>query len=347
MKIQRRKAVVATAGLAFAAAAWMPFAVEAKNSDGKFVIAVSLQSETEPIWHLWVKMMEEEAAKQNAVIVVQYANRDPSKQAAQVESMLAQQPDAFIFNPVNGATAGPIVDEIKAEKIPVVAFDDIVVNSKTDFLVTRDNHKVGVLQAQEALKFAPKGNYAFIKGNPSWSGWPLIVSGYEEVFKDNKDIKVVFDQNADWDPAKAQSLAENALSANQDNLVAIVTMNDGMATGVTAAVKSRNLVGKVYVSGLDGETQALRSIAEGAQTMTVYTDVRDYSIAAVDAAIALAKGETPAADQMTASPSGDIPTHLVKIMAVTKDNLCDTIKNKMVPGWTSVEDVFGKADACN
>lgn len=342
-KIRTLRLAVGAALIAGAIAA--PQMADAKDADGKWVIAVSLQSETEPIWHLWVREMEAEAAKQNAKIVVQYANRDPARQAQQVEAMLGQSPDAFIFNPVNGSTAGPIVDEIKADGIPVVAFDDVVLNSKTDFLVLRDNYRVGVLQAQEALKAAPKGNYAFIKGNPSWSGWPLIVKGYDDTFKGNTDIKVVFDQNADWDPAKAQSLTENALSANHDDLAAIVVMNDGMATGVTAAVKSRNLAGKVFVSGMDAETQALRSIAEGAQTMTVYTDVPDYSIASVRAAVALAKHETPQSDKVTSTPAGDVPTHLVSIVAVTKENLCKVIPT-MAEGWTSVKDVFGNADAC-
>jgi D-xylose transport system substrate-binding protein len=345
--VSRKSGLAAAVHVATLVAAVIgPQVANAKDANGRYVVAVSLQSETEPIWHLWVNAMKAEAEKENATIIVQYANRDPAKQAAQVEQMLAQNPDAFIFNPVNGGTASTIVDEIKDAKIPVVGFDDVVPNSKVNFYVLRNNHQVGILQAQLALKYAPKGNYAFIKGNPIWTGWAPIVKGYDETLKGNPDIKVVFDQNADWDPAKAQSLAENALSASQDNLQAIVVMNDGMATGVTAAVQSRNLAGKVYVSGMDAETQALRAIVNGAQTMTVYTDIQDYSVSAVKAAIMLVKGETPPSDQMTSTPMGDVPTHLVQIVAVTKDNICDVIQHKMIAGWTSVADVFGKADAC-
>ncbi len=323
-----------------------PLVASAKDADGKLVIAVSLQSEQEPIWHLWVNSMTAEAERQNARLIVQYANRDPAKQAAQVEQLLAQNPDAFIFNPVNGGAAGPTVDSIKEEKIPVVGFDDVVTGSLTDYLVTRDNYQVGVLQAQEALKVAPKGNFAFIKGDPTWSGWPLIVKGYKDTLAANPDVKTVFDQNANWDPSKAQALAENALSANGDNLQAVVVMNDGMATGVVAAVKSRNLSGKVFVSGMDAETQSLKSILDGGQTMSVYTDIDDYGSWAVKAAVALAKGETPPSDRMTSTPVGDVPTHLVKTFAVTKENLCETITTKMIAGWTTVQEVFGKPDAC-
>jgi D-xylose transport system substrate-binding protein len=327
------------------AALVLPQTASAKDADGKWVIAVSLQSEQEPIWHTWVAMMEAEAERQNAVLIVQYAQRDPAKQAAQVEQLLAQQPDAFIFNPVNSGTAGPLVDAIKSEGIPVVAFDDIVENSTTDYLVIRDNYGVGYMVAQAALKAAPSGNYAFIKGGPAWNGYKVVVQGYEDALKDAKDIKVVFDQDAGWDPAKSQSLTENALSANNDDIAALIVMNDGMATGVTAAVKSRNLAGKVFVSGMDGEPQALKNILDGVQTMTAYTDLEDYGSMTVKAAVMLANGETPPSDQMTSTPAGDVPTHLVRVIEVNKDNLCDVVTNKVAPGWVSVKDVYG-TDTC-
>lgn len=350
MKVQNlmaRKAnalkVAASAALLLAAVA-VPQAAAAKDANGRLVIAVSLQSEQEPIWHTWVAMMKAEADRQKATLIVQYAQRDPAKQASQVEQMLARKPDAFIFNPVNSGTAGPIVDGIKSAGIPVVAFDDIIMNSKPNYLVIRDNYGVGVMVAKAALKAAPKGNYAFIKGGPAWNGYKVVVKGYEDTLKGNKDIKVVFDQNAEWDPAKSQALTENALSANRDNLAALVVMNDGMATGVTAAVKSRNLGGKVFVSGMDGETQALKNIVAGVQTMTAYTDLKDYGAATVKAAVMLANRQTPPSDQMTSTPAGDVPTHLVRVIEVNKGNVCDVVKNKMAPGWTSVKDVFGTPD---
>jgi D-xylose transport system substrate-binding protein len=322
-----------------------PQAASAKDANGKLVIAVSLQSEQEPIWHTWVATMKAEADRENASLIVQYAQRDPAKQAAQVEQMIARKPDAFIFNPVNSGTAGPIVDEIKDAGIPIVAFDDIVMNSTTDYLVIRDNYAVGVLQIKAALKAAPKGNYAFIKGGPAWNGYKVVAKGYEDALKGDKDVNVVFDQNANWDPAKAQSLTENALSANQDNIAALIVMNDGMATGVTAAVSSRNLAGKVFVSGMDAETQALKNIVAGVQTMTVYTDLEDYGASTVKAAVMLANKKKPPSDQMTSTPAGDVPTHLVRVVEVNKGNICDVVKNKMAPGWTSVEAVFG-APSC-
>jgi D-xylose transport system substrate-binding protein len=330
-------------GLLAWAMACLPQLASAKNADGKWVIAVSLQTEQEPIWHTWVAMMQEEAKAQGAVLIIQYAQRDDAKQAAQTEQLLAQTPDAFIFNPVNPASAGPIVEGIKAENIPVVAFDNVVENTLTDYLVIRDNYQTGKLAAEAAVKAAPSGNYAFIKGGPTWNGYKSVVSGYSDALKNATDIKTVFDQNTEWDPARAQSLAENALSANKDDIAAFIVMNDGIATGVTVAVSSRNLSGKVFISGMDGETQALKKILTGAQTMTVYTDLEDYGRTAVRTAVMLAKGEKPPSDQITRTSAGDVPTHLVGVTSVDRSNLCEVITTKMAPGWTSVQEVYGTA----
>jgi ABC-type xylose transport system substrate-binding protein len=79
--------------------------------------------------------------------------------------------------------------------------------------------------------------------------------------------------------------------------------------------------------------------------MTAYTDLEDYGSMTVKAAVMLANGETPPSDQMTSTPAGDVPTHLVRVIEVNKDNLCDVVTNKVAPGWVSVKDVYG-TDTC-
>jgi D-xylose transport system substrate-binding protein len=321
--------------------------VYAKTADGKLLVAVSFQRQQEQRWAVDRAAMEAEAAKQNVVLRFEYANGDPIKQAAQVESLLNLSPDVLIICPVNAATAGPIVNSAKEAGVKVIAYDGGVTSAKVDFYITRDNHQVGVLQAQEALKFAPKGNYALIKGDTQWQELPAFVRGWEETLKGHGDIKVVFDQyTTGWSPTGAQAHAENVLSAQSDNLAAFLVMNDSMATGVTQALKSRNLEGKVFVSGNDAETPTLKRIKEGSQTMSVYTDIDDFGSSAIHAAIALANGEVPPHDKMIDQGAGEVPTHIVPIKAVTKDNLCDTVKT-MAKGWTSVAEIFPDPAECN
>ena len=162
----------------------------------------------------------------------------------------------------------------------------------------------------------------------------------------NENIKVAYEQwTPRWDPIIAQSNAENALSANNDSIAAFIAMNDGMANGISQAISARGLQGKIYVSGLDGDTSALKLIHDGVQSMTVFGDIEAGGAAAVRAAVALAKKEKPEFDKMVDLGAGEVPTYYMPITAVTKDNLCEFLKGAP-EGWTSVEEVFGDSGEC-
>src|SRR6185503_5808277 len=84
---------------------------------------------------------------------------------------------------------------------------------------------------------------------------------------------------------------ENALTKQNDKIDVFIASNDGMASGVIAALSKRGLAGQIIVTGQDAEKSALQSIAEGKQTMTVYKPIIPLANAAVAAAVKLAKKE--------------------------------------------------------
>ncbi|WP_082407325.1 substrate-binding domain-containing protein [Mesorhizobium sp. 1M-11] len=323
------------------------FAPGTAVAEDDVTIGVAMNRQAERRWAVDREAMEAEAAKLGVKLIFQYANSDPSLQTSQVENLLSQQVDALILVPVDREAAGALVKSAQADGIPVVGYDGGTTTAKLDYFVTRDNASVGTLQADAAIAFAGNGNYAIFKGDSGNDVAQTIAGSYEKVFKEHADAKIVFDQFiSGWSPSTAQANAENVLSANNDQVNAFVVTNDGMATGVAQAIRSRNLAGKVFLSGLDGETANLRLIAEGVQTMTAWTDLVDHGRAAVRAAAALVKNEVPEHDVMLDLSAGEVPTHLVPISSINKDNLCKFVTTDAPKGWTSVEEVFGSADAC-
>nr|WP_240973071.1 substrate-binding domain-containing protein [Nonomuraea sp. FMUSA5-5] len=86
--------------------------------------------------------------------------------------------------------------------------------------------------------------------------------GFQQQIATHKDIRVVATQAADFDRAKALNVMTNVLQANPD-IDGVYAANDEMAMGVLAALKARNLVGKVKVVGNDGIADALAAVAAG------------------------------------------------------------------------------------
>jgi D-xylose transport system substrate-binding protein len=307
------------------------------TDDGQLTIGLAMKTQLQRRWEFDVRAMQAECDALGAKCIVQYANDDPAKQASQVENLLSQQIDVMVLVPVNGDAGQALLAQAHAQGVPVVDYDEFIPGS--DFFVTRDNAAVGTAQAEAALKFAPNGNYALIKGDPGNPVAQEINAAYEKVFA-GKPIKIVYNQyTKNWDPATAQSAAENVLSANSDNIAAMVTSNDGMASGVAATLQGRDLAGKVFLSGLDADPTNLQLIAAGEQTMTVWTKLDVWGKTAIDAAVALSKGDVPAAKTETEG----VPTFLTPIQVVDAKNLCDFVTNVAPEGWTTVDEVYGKS----
>jgi D-xylose transport system substrate-binding protein len=319
-------------------------------AEKKTVVAVAMKTQVQRRWAFDLAAMEREAKKQGVTLIVQWANDDPQLQASQVENLLSQKPDALIIVPVDSQAAGRIVKSAHDQGVPVIGYDVGISTEKLDYFVMRNNRRVGELQAEGALKMAPKGTFALVKGDAGNDVAQAIAKEYDERILKNKQVKVVFNQFIrGWDPKTALANAENVLSAQGDKVDGFITANDGMAFGIAQALKARGLAGKVYLSGLDADAANLQLIAQGVQTMSVWTDLDEAGSSAVKAAVALARKQKPSIETTEVDlGAGKVPTHLVNVIAVTKDSLCRFIylvkdlKPKDAPkGWVTADDLFG------
>ena len=304
-------------------------------------IGVAMKTQLQRRWEFDLKSMQEEADKSGVTLVVQWANDDPALQAQQVEQLITQGVDAMIITPVDGAAAAVSAEAAKAAGIPVVSYDiGISGTDAVDAVVLRDNPKVGMLQAQAALAFCPKGNYALIWGDPANDVAQAISVGHKETLAGSSDVKVVYeDFTKNWDPETALSIAENQLTANKNEVCAFLTANDGMATGVIQALRAQGLNGKVFVSGLDADPANLKAVLAGDQTMSVWTKIDDQGRLAVQAAIALAKGEAPPSSGTVNNGTKDVPAVLAEVVEVNKANVCEFVTSIAPKGWVTLEEV--------
>ena len=199
-----------------------------------------------------------------------------------------------------------------ANGIPTVGYD-IQIEEPGIFYLSFDNAEVGRIQARGVVDIVNKGRFAYIKGSPTmeitefvWGGQVEILTPYIE----KGDIEIVCELYSDgWLPENAQINMEQCLTANDNNVDAVVASNDGTAGGVVAALASQGLAGNIPVSGQDGDIAALNRIAKGYQTVSAWKNACDLGRAGVDVAIALAEG-TPADQIEGASKFCDGPNKL-------------------------------------
>ncbi len=279
------------------------------------------------------------------------AQSSSAKQLSDIESLIAQGVDALIVLAQDAQAIGPAVQAAADEGIPVVAYDRLIEDNRA-FYLTFDNVEVGRMQARAVFAAQPEGNYVMIKGSPTDPNADFLRGGQQEILQEAIDsgaIKIVGEAYTDgWLPANAQRNMEQILTANDNNVDAVVASNDGTAGGVVAALTAQGMEG-IPVSGQDGDHAALNRVALGTQTVSVWKDARDLGRNAAEIAVALAGGTAMADVEGAASwtsPGGTTMTSkflapapitadnlsvVVDAGWITKDALCQGVSNGPAP----------------
>jgi D-xylose transport system substrate-binding protein len=285
---------------------------------------------------------------------IEYANadQDPAKQQQQAEAAITKGVKVLVLDPVDAASAGAIVNRAKQSQIPVVSYDRLITDADIDYYISFDNEQVGKLQGESLVKKlqddGAKGDLIMINGAPTDNNAKLFKEGAHSVI-DSSDYKVAKEYDTpDWSPDKAQQEMEQAITAvGKDGFVGVYAANDGTAGGAIAAMKGNGVdPKKIPTTGQDAELAAIQRILIGEQYMTVYKAIKPEAEQAAELAVALAKGETPPAPKdKVDNGTEQVPSILLTPVAVTKDNIKDTIVKDGF--WSADEICTGKyASAC-
>lgn len=311
----------------------------ARKAGEKIRIGFSMDTLKEH-WTKDKELIEKRAAELGAEVVVNVADSNDERQLKQIEDMLTQGVDVLIIAPHNGLIAATAVEKAKKQGVPVVSYDRLILSDEIDVLVSHLHSTAGQMQAEYALKNAPKGNYVLIYGAPTDNNALIMKDVQNDVLKpavSKGDIEIVADQHAkDWSPEEALKIAENALTKSRNNIAAFVCSNDGTAGGAVQALKRQGLAGKVVVTGMDAQLDALQRIAQGEQSMTVYKPIQPLAYAAVEAAVRLAKGEKLEAPKTMKAVNKEIPFIFIEPKIVERSNLMDIVKDS----YHKYDDIF-------
>jgi len=315
---------------------------EAPAADGgeEFTIGIAFANENGARWHYDEKFMVETIEAAGGKALVQWANYDQTKQENQVDNLITQGVDAMILIAVS-SNMSSTVQKIKDEGIPVVCYDNFVVDAPLDAYLDRDNVEAGRIQMQSAMDaIGGKGKIAIIHGEPTSSVVLGMKEGYDEVLADYPDVEVVLEQYCEsYSAEKALKYAENALSANNDDIQAIVCTADVLALGILPALESAGLAGKVYLTGMDCEVAAMQAVNKGYIGVDIWTEIDVCATEAAKAAIALVKGEEVDADEMVDNGGYQVPKKFVPIVGVTKDNIEEWATEIAPEGWITMEEI--------
>ena len=310
-------------------------------TEDEIVVGFSLGTLMEDRWVRDRDIFLAKAKQRDIRVIVNNANRDSEIQYQQVMDMLDQGIDILVIAPNDSLEEKRCVDAAKDKGIPVISYDRLILNANVDLYISFDNTKVGEAIANELVKKAPEGGYLIIGGPKSDNNTTLIYEGAKGVlapYLEDDRITILGESWIDdWTREGAYQYATEQIKIHGDNINAIICGNDSLAWGVIDALSEAQMSDKVYVGAQDADLIACQRIVNGKQTMTTYKPIPKLVDKTVEACIALLKGEEIATNDDIDNGEYSVPSILLDVIPVTKDNIDETV---IKDGFHLEEDIY-------
>ncbi len=292
-------------------------------------------------WEKDMKLIEKKVDELGGTCIVAIADSDPDKQLNQAMEMIEKGIEVLIVIPVDSKKAGDIVRFAHKNYVPVISYDRLIKDCNLDYYISTDNIGIGELQANYLTKIKPQGKYGIIGGSIIDNNAYLLKLGQMNILQplvEKGDIEIVFNQFSEsWSLHEGYKIINDYLNNTDTALDAVIAGNDALAAGVISALKEHNMAGRVLVAGQDADIEAIRKIAGGDQTMTIYKPIESMAFAVANAAVKIAAGEAPSNMNITVNNGKRlVPAILLPAQIVHSQNIKMTVVSE---GYISEEDI--------
>lgn len=222
---------------------------------GKKVVFISFLL-AEPLSQGWYQGMKNAFEPLGVKVEARDANLSASAGAQAFTQAIAQKPAVIVAHNPDLTVYARLIQQAEAAGIHVLSIN-LPSKSPGSGYIGPDWTRIGQMQAESAVEACKgkSGKIAIVQGSVTAANNLFMMNGISAVLAKNPQLKVVSNQAADWDTAKAKAVTTTVLKQNPD-LCAVLGSWDGMDLGIAAAVKEAGLTGKVHVSSSGGGSQA-------------------------------------------------------------------------------------------
>lgn len=245
------------------AAMLVPTVARAADAPAKQKVAVVISTLNNPWFVVLGDTAKARAVELGYDATVFDSQNDTAKEAAHFENIISGGYKAILFNPTDAEGSIANVRKAKAAGIPVFCIDrEINATNAATAQMLSDSYS-GCVKLGEYFveQVGEEGEYVELLGivgdNNTWNrskGFHSVVDRYPK-------LKMVAQQSAEFDRAKALEVMESLLQKNSD-IKAVFCGNDSMAMGAYQALVSAGKADKVKVFGFDGADDVVKLIAE-------------------------------------------------------------------------------------
>jgi ribose transport system substrate-binding protein len=256
-------------------------------------IAIVSKGFQHQFWQAVKQGAEQEAKAQGARITFEGppTEQDIEQQVTMLTNAIQKKPAAIGFAALDSKASAPLMDQAKAQKIPVIAFDSGV-ESDIPLTTAATDNKAAAAEAAKHLSelIGAKGKVAMVVHDQTSQTGIQRRDGFIEWMKANApDIKLLPVQYGGGDQAKSADIAKSIIQSNPD-LKGFYGSNEGSAIGIVKGVQESGKKG-ITIVGFDSGKAQIDAINSGVMAGAITQNPIGIGKEVVASAMKAIKGE--------------------------------------------------------
>jgi putative multiple sugar transport system substrate-binding protein len=323
------------------------------KSEGTVDVGIVLPTKDEPRWIQDQKRFESVIADTDYSVEVLFSQGSSANEKTNVETLVAKGIKVLIICAQDAAAAAASVEAAKEAGVTIISYDRLITDTDAiDYYVTFDSIAVGEAMGQYLVDNATgtgnplylyagaaTDNNAFLFFEGAWNKLQPKIADGTFVIKNSAEAVALQDQakltrdqlsgiigqvTTNWDFNEAKSKAEAHLTsatAADKGKVYVLAPNDGTARSIADVFAADADVSEYFITGQDSEVASVQYVIDGKQSMTVFKDTRTLAADAMNMAVDVIGGKTPATDSTYNNGVSDVKAKQTPIVVVTKENV--------------------------
>ncbi len=260
-------------------------------------VAYSAPNAGWPYIAAFINALEEKGAATDGVeVVVLSGEGDIAKQAADFDTLIAQDVDVILVCSLDGNAIVPSIQAAVDAGIPVLAVSNEPADEGKELIEGYsgpDDYVQGRIAAElmhEAL--GGEGNIVIIEGTPGQSTTDLRNNGFfDQMEEQGSNFTILAQQTANWDPVQAKAVMEDFITAYGDEINGVFSQDDNTAAAAAEVLRDAGMIPGVAVVGTGGSKNGIQAIKDGLLYGTMDQSPTTDAHQALDFAIMLHNGE--------------------------------------------------------
>ena len=284
-------------------------------------------------------------------VMLEYADDNPEKQIAQINSMIDKKCKALIIAAADCYNLNSVLEKASNAGIKVVAYDRLIMDTQyVDYYCTFDNYEIGAEQGKYIIKKLDLDNRTEPVTLELFSGAADDSTSIENYNGQMSALKPYIDSGkivipsgqtdsvttaiANWATDNASARMEELLATYYNGgrqLDVVLSTNDSMALGVIKALKNAGYGATdkplPVLTGMDCDIENVIAIKNGEQSMSMFIDTRALATWAVSLVDDIISGKTPKnlnTDRFDNNVK-TVATSICMAIYVDKDNYLDIL----------------------